>query len=162
LQNAADSAAYSAAIAYSYNTGADITTQAKTVVASYGLALGSGNNQANVPTPTIIPNYAGSGNTAIQVSISRQQPAMFSHYFGFSVVPINVSAIAVVAGTGGSSAGNGCVLAMGNTATGANAPSAISVSGGGGTININAPGCGLFTNSNASNAVALNGSYTLI
>src|SRR5437868_4359284 len=42
LQSAADGAAYSAAVAYSNNTSADITTQAQAVVASYGFALGTG------------------------------------------------------------------------------------------------------------------------
>ena len=60
LQSAADAAAYSAAIASSFDSSADTTTQAKAIVGSYGFSLGTGNNQANVPTPTLITNYAGS------------------------------------------------------------------------------------------------------
>src|SRR5690242_20659176 len=48
VQSAADAAAYSAAIAYSINHSADITTEAEAIVASYGFVVGTGNNQANV------------------------------------------------------------------------------------------------------------------
>src|SRR5262249_46168458 len=97
LQSAAAGPAYSAALAYSNSTSADITTQAKAVVASYGFTLGAGNNQVNVSTPTIITNYLGSLNTAIQVSVSRPQSALFSSLYGFSALSNKASAIAVVA-----------------------------------------------------------------
>ena len=48
VQSAADAAAYSAAIAYSIDSTANITTQAEAIVATYGFAVGSGNNLANV------------------------------------------------------------------------------------------------------------------
>ena len=89
LQSAADAAAYSAAIAYSYSTSADITAQAKATVASYGFALGTGTNQANVAanatTFATLP--------AVQVTISRPQSAIFSSIF-FSVLHNSVSATA--------------------------------------------------------------------
>src|SRR5262245_19896332 len=44
LQSAADAAAYSAAVAYSLDSSADITTEAQAIVASYGFAIGTGNN----------------------------------------------------------------------------------------------------------------------
>jgi Putative Flp pilus-assembly TadE/G-like len=80
LQSAADGAAYSAAIAYSYDPSADITTQAKAIVASYGFALGSGNNQANVSATltTVATTGGGTPPTAVQVTISRPQTAIFS------------------------------------------------------------------------------------
>ena len=61
--------------------------------------------------------------------------------------PINVggSAIAIIGG-GGAGSGN-CLLALGNTATGNNASDAIQIKGGGGAININVPGCGVYSNS---------------
>src|SRR5215467_477765 len=48
VQSAADAAAYSAAIAYSIDNSADITTQAQAIVASYGFVIGTGSGQANV------------------------------------------------------------------------------------------------------------------
>jgi Flp pilus assembly protein TadG len=145
LQSAADSAAYSAAISYSYNTSADITTQAKAIVASYGFTLGTGNNRANVPTPTIITNYAGSKNTAIKVSLSRPQSTIFSGFYGFSALSNSVSATAVIAGSGsGGNGGGNCIFALGNTATGNNAADAIQLQG---NPTISAPGCGIFSNS---------------
>src|ERR1700759_3521812 len=42
LQSAADAASYSAAIAYSVGTSADITPQARSVIAAYGYTLGAG------------------------------------------------------------------------------------------------------------------------
>jgi Flp pilus assembly protein TadG len=80
LQSAADGAAYSAAIAYSYDPSADITTQAKAIVANYGFALGTGNNQANVSATltTVATTGGGTPPTAVQVTISRPQTAIFS------------------------------------------------------------------------------------
>src|SRR5262245_25991635 len=51
VSSAADAAAYSAAIAYSMDNSisrTDLTTQAQAIVANYGLAIGTGNGQANV------------------------------------------------------------------------------------------------------------------
>ena len=141
LQSAADAAAYSAAIACSYSTdystcaGVDITTQAQAIVASYGYALGTGTNQANVAaTATTFGTLP-----AVQVTISRPQTAIFSSIF-FPVLPNSVSATAVL---NSSNAGN-CLLALGNTATGNNAPDAIAITGNA-TINLN--GCGVFSDS---------------
>jgi hypothetical protein len=162
LQSAADAAAYSAAIAKSNGltlTGAQLRPEAQAIVASYGFTLGTGVNQANVARPTIIgPPYGGSNHfTAIQVSISRPQSAIFSSEW-FPTVPNNVSAIAVIwDGSGPTYGGGNCVLALGNTATGNNAPNAIQIQGGGNAININAPDCGIFSDSTASNSVAFGG-----
>jgi Flp pilus assembly protein TadG len=149
LQSAADAAVYSAAISYSFDQNlTKATTQAKAVVASYGLTLGTGNNQANVSTPTVTANYAGSQNTAITLSVSQPQSAIFSGSYGFSALSNNVSATAIIAGLGGPpvpGGGGNCVLALGNTSTGANAPDAIQLQG---NATVNAPGCGLFSNSN--------------
>jgi hypothetical protein len=180
LQSAADAAAYSAAVAYSNNytalTHAQATSQAQAVVASYGFALGTSNNQANVTVawpPTQQYDYAGSPNTAIQVSISRPQSSIFSSFWSFASLPNNVLAIAVVKGGGGSTFGGGnCVLVLGNTALGQgnnNAANAMQIQGGGNAININAPDCGIFsdstagnTNNCASDSVAFGGSATVV
>ena len=153
LQSAADAAAYSAAIAYSYDTSSDITTQAQATVASYGYALGTGTNQANVAaTATTFASLP-----AVQVTISRPQTAIFSSIF-FSVLPNSVSATAVL----DSSKSGNCLLALGNTATGQNAAGAIKITGNA-TANL---GCGVFSDSTncaggASDSISLTGNITL-
>jgi hypothetical protein len=169
LQSAADAAAYSAAVAKSNDltlTAAQLTPQAQAIVASYGFTLGTGNNQANVTVlapPGWGQNYLGSGNNAIKVLVSRPQSAIFSSFSSFTNLPNGVSAIAVISGGGSSSFGGGnCLLALGNTATGNNAPDAIQIQGGGSAININAPNCGIFSDSTSSNSVAFGGNAKIV
>lgn len=165
LQSAADAAAYSAALACSYSfsinptaCASDITTQAQATVASYGFALGTGTNQANVTASTTTVALAAGGTLpAVEVSISRPQSAIFSSIF-FSVLSNSVSATAVLDGSNG---GN-CLLALGNTATGNNAAGAIKITGNA-TSNL---ACSLFSNSTncaggASDSISLTGNITL-
>jgi Flp pilus assembly protein TadG len=167
LQSAADAAAYSAAIAYSYNynstdpsnppmTNAELTAAAQPIVASYGFDLGPGDNQADVAA--IKTTF--SGLPAVQVTASRPQSAIFSKLaLPVLTLPNNVSATAVISGGGG--LGN-CLLALGNTATGNNAADAIQIQGGGGkAININVPDCGVFSDSTSSTSMAFAGSATM-
>ena len=59
VQSAADAAAYSAAIAYSIDSSADIaTTQAQAIVANYGFVVGTGNDQANVVATVDTTTYS--------------------------------------------------------------------------------------------------------
>ncbi len=137
LQSAADAAAYSAAIAYSNNSSADITTQAEAIFANYGFVIGTGNGQANV----VATSTTFSGLPAINVTVTRNQVPILSSLYLNSVISIGGSATAVISG---STSGN-CVLALGNTATGNNAPDAIQLQGNP-TINLGTD-CGLFSNS---------------
>jgi Flp pilus assembly protein TadG len=161
LQSAADAAAYSAAIAYSFDTSPNITTQAKAIVASYGFTLGTDTNQANV-TASGPPTNTFAGQPAVTVSISRPQTAIFSHLF-VSGLSNNVSATAVLPAAAGNS-GN-CLLGFGmNPLTGTNDVSAAISLQGNPTINLNT--CGVFTNSTDCTAtggvsVALGGNGTL-
>lgn len=159
LQSAADAAAYSAAIAYSLDTSADITTQAKAVVGSYGYVLGAGADQADVPTPTVISNYAGSGYTAIQVTVSRPQTRIFSSFWISSLQSVGAVATAIISGPGGG--GGQCIVSL--SPTGApknpNQGAGITVQG---TSTISAPNCGVFSNSNASNSILVGGSKSSI
>ena len=84
--------------------------------------------------------------TAVQVTISRPQTAIFSSIL-FSVLPNSVSATAVINGGSNSNPSGTCLLALGNTSTGNNAADAIQLQGKRGQININVPGCGIFSNS---------------
>jgi Flp pilus assembly protein TadG len=157
LQSAADAAAYSAAISYSYSASADITTQAKAVVASYGYTLGTGTNQANVAATAT--TYAS--QPAVQVTISRPQTAIFSSIY-FPTLANSVSATAILnGGAGGASPSGGCVLALGNTSTGNNLAGAIALQG---TPSISVPNCGMFSDSTAdcsTGSISLGGTATI-
>jgi Flp pilus assembly protein TadG len=76
VQSAADSAAYSAAIAYSIDHSADITTQAQAIFANYGFVVGTGNGQANVVATVDTTTY--SPLTAINVAVTRPQLPILS------------------------------------------------------------------------------------
>lgn len=141
LQSAADAAAYSAAISYSYdNNTTNMQNQAKAVVASYGYTLGTGTNQANVTaTATTFASLS-----AVQVTISRPQSTIFSSRY-FPTLSNTVNATAVLNGNGGStSPSGGCMLALGNTSTGNNEANALMLQG---NPTINASNCGIFSNS---------------
>ena len=58
VSSAADAAAYSAAVAYSNNSSADITIQAQAIVANYGFVVGAGNHQANVVATVDTTTYS--------------------------------------------------------------------------------------------------------
>jgi Flp pilus assembly protein TadG len=160
LQSAADAAAYSAAVAYSLDTSANITTQAKAVVGSYGYVLGTSAEQVDVPTPTVINNYAGSGYTAIQVTASRPQTRFFSSLWISDLQPVGASATAIISGATGGGGGQ-CAISL--APTGAPSPpnqgAGITVQG---TSTITAPNCGVFSNSSASNAIFMGGSSSSI
>ena len=142
LQSAADAAAYSAALSYSFdNNTTNMQNQAKAVVAAYGYTLGTGTNQANVTaTATTFASL-----TAVQVSISRPQTAIFSSIY-LSTLQNSASATAVLNGNspGGAGPSGGCMLALGNTATGNNEANAIKLQG---NPTINASNCGIFSDS---------------
>jgi Flp pilus assembly protein TadG len=137
LQSAADSAAYSAAIAYSLDSAADLPTQAQAITASYGFDLGIGNNQANVSAAAI--TFAGL--PAVRVTISRPQTTFLASAYG-PTLSNNVSATAVLSS---SNSGN-CLLSLGmNPLTNSNDLSSAIALQGNPTIDLNQ--CGVFTNS---------------
>ena len=166
LQSATDAAAYSAAVAYSNGdtSTAALTTQAEAIVAeyvkSYGWQIGTGNDPVTVTVLPPITNYAGSGNTAINVTTTRPQLPSLSALWLKNPINVGGSAIAIIKG-GPGGAGN-CLLALGNTATGNNAADSIQLQG---NPTINVPGCGVYSNSDDCNkgsvSVALGGNATI-
>jgi Flp pilus assembly protein TadG len=139
VQSAADAAAYSAAIAYSIDNSADITTQAQAIVANYGFVVGTGNNQANVVVaPPDTTTY--SPLTAINVTVTRPQLPILSSIWVNNPFSVSGSAWAIINGAAGGGNGN-CMLALAPTGT------AIALQG---NPTINAPNCGIFSNSNGS------------
>jgi Flp pilus assembly protein TadG len=142
VQSAADAAVYSAAVAYSIDSSADITTQAQAIVANYGFVVGTGNNQANVVATVDTTTY--SPLTAINVSVTRPQLPFLSSVWVTSAFNVSGSAKAII--SGGSGGGNGnCMLGLAPTGTDIQLQ---------GPPAINAGGCGIFSNSNGSCAGA--------
>src|SRR5262245_49565798 len=94
VSSAADAAAYSAAIAYSIDSSADITTEAKSIVANYGFTVGTGNDQANVVATVDTTTYSGPpALTAIRVTVTRPQLPLLSSVWVSN--PFSVSASAM-------------------------------------------------------------------
>jgi Flp pilus assembly protein TadG len=138
VQSAVDAAAYSAAVAYSIDGSADITTQAQAIVANYGFVVGTSNNQANVVATVDTTTY--SPLTAINVTVTRPQLPILSGIWVNN--PFNVSGSAKALISGGAGGGNGnCILGLAPTGT------AITLQG---NVNVNAAQCGIFSNSDIS------------
>ncbi len=120
LQDAADAAAYSGAVALSNGkTLAQITTQADAVAASY-CTLPSKSSTCFVHNPPVV-NVAVSTPTSseVDVTITQQQTTHFSYHWLLNQTQ-NISARAIATLTGGD-----CVLALGSGNS-----NAITVSGG--------------------------------
>lgn len=139
MQRAADSSAIAGAFARLQN--ADVTAQANQSLTRDGMTnLGTAPVIENAPS---IGAYAGDTN-AVRVVLETTQALPFSSFFMSSAPVISVEATATAA-----SNGEFCVLALENT-------SAVGI-----TLQGNAGvdlGCGMATNSQASNAVVAGGS----
>jgi Flp pilus assembly protein TadG len=160
MQNAADSAALSAAAALS--TGADPTTQANAITSAYCALPGNPrtcfvNGQNNVTVTTTVNTSAKS----VEVTVAQPQPVLFpstslsvskniSAGAAAMYLPIarpnsnnNNTGTTGTAGTAGTT--DTCILALATTGT------AILVVGNGNTINMaGVNGCGMFSNSTIS------------
>jgi Flp pilus assembly protein TadG len=147
MQNAADSAAISAATAYYTQgnaTGLDV--QAQAVTAAYGLV--NGTNNVTVTTnqpPATGPNVAV--KKAVEVIISQPQNRLFSALWGSGTVGIQARAVAVGMG------GKGCVVSLDKTDSGA------TTTIGSATVNLNS--CSLYDNSSSPSALSVGGSSTI-
>ena len=143
MQDAADSAAISAATAYSVNSSTNITTQADGVASSYGYTDGSNRTTVTVNRPPSSGNYT-SNTGAVEVIVTQTQTRYLSAVWSSSPLNISARAVAKVAN------GVGCVLALNPTAAASASEQ--------GSVSIALNGCSLYDNSNASNAVSLGGS----
>ena len=147
MQNAADSAAASAATAYAVgNTGS--ATQAKAVASSYGFVHGTDGVTVTVNRPPISGSYLGNSN-AVEVIISGTRTANFSSIISSDSGTITARAVGLASGNG-----SGCVLALDTTASGADTET--------GTTDVKLNGCSLYDNSNnSSSALRIVGAATL-
>jgi Flp pilus assembly protein TadG len=144
MQGAADSAAYSAGIAYNNNDGTNITTQAKAIAAGQGYVDGQNNVTVTVNQPPKSGNYTGT-STAIEVIVQQPQSRFLAGLFQASNPTVNARAVAKVSNPS-------CILALDKTAS-----SAISVSGSA-SITSN---CDLSANSTSTSAISMSGSSTI-
>jgi Flp pilus assembly protein TadG len=143
-QSAADSSALTAATALYRDGGStNLTQQANSVAASYGLAAGTNGATVTVNQPPKSgPNI--STPRAVEVIISQPQTPLFSAIW--SSQPVTISARAVAKGSGG----KGCVLALDPTAGGSATVQ--------GTAQVTLNGCALLDNSSHASAVTVGGS----
>ena len=147
VQGAADSSAISAANAYSSNLTVNITNQADAVAASYGYTTGVGNTVVTVSRPPLTGSHTNNPN-AIQVSISIRQQRLLSSIYSNTPVSITATAVAL-AGSGG----NGCVMALNKSVSGA-----ISAQG---TNNVTLSNCSIYDNSGDSSGLSAGGSSAI-
>ena len=146
LQNAADSAAYSAAVSVSAGESR-APDQARAVAGRYGLVHGQDGIVINVNTPPASGPNAGR-RRAVEVVIERPIRRFFSRLFVSGDQLVRARAVARV-----SPAANACVVALNSTAD----ASALDT----GSADIRLAGCSLFSNSTSASAVQLKGSASL-
>lgn len=138
MQSAADSGAVSAATA-----GTNLATEANSVTASYGYVNGINSVTVAVNQPPVSGDHRSTPQ-AVEVIITQLQPRLFSSLFISGTVVIKARAVAIP------NSGVGCVLALNPTAS-----SSVAVSG---SNNLNLIKCNLYSDSNASPSLTVNGS----
>jgi len=157
-QDAADSAAYSAADDLSTgDTAANAAATAKAIAAQYGLTSGSNGVTVTVNQPPLSGTHTTTTN-AVEVIVSKSETPFFSTFF-LNSASVAARAVAVAASsTTTSAAGKYCVLALDTSA--ATTVSTAGVSGSNG-VQINLSTCGIQINASGSNALYLTGGATL-
>jgi len=145
-QNAADSAAFSAANGEMAGAG-NVGDQARAVAAQYGFADGANGVSVTVNTPPASGGFTGNAQ-AVEVVVSRPMARFFAGFLGAGPGTVAGRAVAV-AGVNG----DACVLALDPVASGA----ALDV----GTANVNLIGCSLFANSSNAAALTMKGGSTM-
>ena len=145
MQGAADTAAYSAAIAYSSSGGTSYITQAKGIAASQGFVDGQNGATVAVNQPPTSGSYT-SDTTAIEVVIQQPRPRLFSGLFLSSNPVVSARAVATISSPA-------CMLSLSATAS-----QAVEFNG---SLSFNSPSCDVISNSDASNAINMVGSSTV-
>ncbi|HXX21665.1 MAG TPA: pilus assembly protein TadG-related protein [Terriglobia bacterium] len=141
IQAAADSAAIAGAAEINYG---DVTQAAQTDSATNGYTNGSNNVTVTVYNPPNDGPHAGVSGY-VEVLVSKVQPTFFAKVAGFNNVTVTARAVAYAG------SGQGCIYALAPTGTG------VLMNGG---TNITSQ-CGVYINSNSSQALLMNGTNTL-
>lgn len=145
-QNAADSAAYSAATAWG-NGETNLLDQARGVALQYGLKDGTGGVSITVNRPPASGPNAGNPK-AVEVIITRPMSTFFSSLFGQAPATLKARSVSLAG-----RAGDICVLALNPTATWA-----VLVNG---SPALNLTDCALQVNSSNAQAMLVNGSPSI-
>ncbi|WP_126173711.1 pilus assembly protein TadG-related protein [Altericroceibacterium xinjiangense] len=146
LQNAADSAAFSAATSLAARE-TTVEAAAHAIAANYGFTNGENEVSVIVNTPPSSGPNAGLP-WAVEVLLARPGQKFFSGLFLSETSMVRARAVAHV-----SPAANACVMALNSTAEASSLQT--------GSADITLDGCSLFSNSNSSSALTLKGSATL-
>ncbi len=148
-QNAADAAAYSAAIdSASGDTTAGVTAAAKVITAQYGLTNGSNGVTVAVNNPPSTGAYTSTAG-AWEVVITKTESLFFATSF-INSASVSARGVAVAGSTGGKY----CVQALDPSTS----VTTVSASNG---INIDASVCGLAVNGGNSAALSIIGGATI-
>jgi Flp pilus assembly protein TadG len=149
MQGAADAAASTAAASLAAGTtsASTLATDAKSIAAHYNFVNGNSHTTVTVNYPPTSGTYQGS-SSAVEVSISKQEPALLSSLFLSQGPTINAHAVALANLTY-----EACVIALDN-----NNETAMTTSG---NPNLSFPGCSLYANSPAAAALNLSGSASI-
>src|ERR1700704_5056315 len=146
MQGAADSAAYSAAIAKNVppGTSAVFTAQAKSIAGNYGYVDASNNVTVSVNNPPKSGNYS-TNNFAIEVTIQQPQQRMFTQLFQVTQPTLSARAVALL------TTSSKCVYALNPKKSG--------------SLNVDAGGviksaCGMGVNSSSATAATISGTLT--
>jgi Flp pilus assembly protein TadG len=159
-QNAADSAAFTAANVYKDEIGSTpssaqtyATSAAKAVAATYGYVDGSNGVTVTVNYPPSSAAGSYAGNTgAFEVIITKPESLFFSALY-LSAVSVSSRAVALYTTTGGGSGGGGgCLVTLDHTSAGA-----INISNG---VTVDAQ-CGALSNGTGAAAVSVQGGSKL-
>jgi len=149
MQGAADSAAYSAAIAKNFppGTSSGFTAQAKSVAGTYGYVDASNNVTVSVNNPPQSGNYSTGplANFAIEVIIQQPQQASLSAVYTKTAPTLAARAVALLTSS------SRCVYALNPTASGS-----FQVDGG----NTISSTCGVAVNSSSTSGAIVSGTVS--
>jgi Flp pilus assembly protein TadG len=146
MQGAADSAAYSAAMAKAAGAAtADYVSEAKSVAGGYSYVDGKNQVTVTVNSPPQSGSHA-TNNSAVEVIITRSQPLVLASLFLGTSPTLKARAVALPGASG-------CVLALDQGAV-------TDVTDNGNTV-LNLNGCNIYVNSPATAALKLVGGATI-
>ena len=146
MQGAADSAAYSAALAKAAGAPtADYLSEAKSITGGYGYVDGSSGVTITVNSPPASGNHT-SDTSAVEVIITRSQPLVLASLFLHASPTLQTRAVAAPGASG-------CVLALDQGAV-------TDVTDNGNTV-LNLNHCNIYVNSPANSALKLVGGATI-
>ena len=157
-QAAADLAAVSMASYYASQktalntpTSTQLSNQAKAVASTYGFVAGTNGASVTVNNPPASGNFT-SASYAFEAIVSQSHTPLLSGYWLKSAMTVSARAVALINTTTGNGSGADCMLALGNSSTGATLTQTV---WGQGNARLNLTGCSLGVNSSNTNSVYL-------